>query len=216
MLNTIVGNSHIYFLKEGTWGNWSQDPEWDWNSIIGSTSCPIYHENFINAVQERYTSGKYNTIFAFVLKSVLFNSLVDWMQNGLDQGDCKLRMNHDVYLKSLDNPKKWYILEELLKHEPTIDIQNKFYKMWLDWYVVNFPNVKFVFWCEFSDEYTSKRNWLPHLCYDELYERYKTNCVDLYTFANKYDISKVHRDTGFHPSEYGYESLRNYLKECTF
>ena len=125
-------------------------------------------------------------------------------------------MNHAVFLKSQENTENWFISKEFLKDIYTIDIQNRFYKLWLDWYVANIPNVKFVFWCEFSDEYVSKKNWKPHLCYDELYEKYEKNCVDLHGFSKKYDMSLVHRDLSFHPSEYGYECLREYLKESSF
>jgi len=214
-LNTILGPSHIYFLKTGEYGNWNSDPKWDWDSIQGWTSMPIYHKTFVDESLKRSNSGKYDNIFVFSLKSVLFNSISDWMDEGLKTKDCSRMMDHNLYINSMNNDEGWYIMKAYLHDERVINISNNFLKMWIEWYIKNIKNVKLIYWCQFSDEYSSKRNWKPHISYTDLMETYGSHSVDLELFAKEYDMSRVWRDLGFHPSTYGYECLREFLPKGT-
>jgi hypothetical protein len=189
------------------------DPNWDYPSIIGHNSMPIFHDTFINICKDYSNKNIYDNIYVFAFRSVAFNTITPWMKQGLDTKNFNHRMHHGIFLSAFNNAENWHINKDLLKIEPIIDIQNKFYLMWLDWYVQNIKNVKFVFWCHFGSEYVKQKTYPPHLCYADLYSRYKDNCVDLNRFAEKYEMDKVFKDGDFHPTDYGYESIRQFLNE---
>jgi len=85
--------------------------------------------------------------------------------------------------------------------------------MWLDWYVANIVNVKFVFWCHWSSEQITKRTYEPNITYGQLFERYRNYSVDLNRFGKLYDVDRMYLDCNFHPTDYGYESLKEYLEK---
>jgi hypothetical protein len=211
--NTIVGCSHITFLKQGDnrpFPNWINSQKWDYNSIVGNNSMPIFHHTFINICDEY--SGKYKNIFLFPLRSIAFNTLWEWMKRNLDNKDFSKRMDHNLFVSAFNNEENWYVLKKYLKDPLIVDIQNEFYKMWLDWYVANIKNAKFVFWCHFGTEVT-RGKFENHLCYSELQERYSNSSVNLFEFKDRYDMSKVFKDGDHHPTDYGYECIREFLEE---
>jgi hypothetical protein len=215
MKNTILGCSHITFLKERALPNWTNDPNWDYASIVGNNSMPIFHSTFISLAKEYSNRNIYDNIYIFPFRSLAFNTITPWMQQGLSQRNYGHQMNHNVFLTAFNNEEKWHVKKENLKNEEMIKIQNEFYLMWLDWYVANIRNVKFVFWCHFGSECTRQKTFPPHLCHDQLLEKYRDFTVDLNEFKKTYDMEQVFKDGDYHPSDYGYESLRLYLNSIS-
>jgi hypothetical protein len=213
MKNTLIGCSHITFLKERAPQNWINDPTWDYPSIVGHNSMPIFHSTFINLAQGLSNCGRYDNIFIFPFRSIAFNTITPWMKQGLDTRNYGHQMHHAIYLSAFNNAEKWHVIKENIKNEEIIRIQNEFYFMWLDWYVANIRNVKFVFWCHFGAETTRQQTFPPHVSHDQLLERYRNNTVDLNEFKKTYDMEKVFKDGDYHPSDYGYEGIRLFLNK---
>lgn len=211
--NTIVGCSHIHFLKNGEnrpLPNWVNNPKWDYNSIVGNNSMPIFHHTFIDICGSY--SGKYKNIFIFPLRSIAFNTLWEWMKYNLDNRNFNRRMDHNLFLSAFNNEENWYVLKKYLKDPLVVDVQNEFYKMWIEWYISNIKNVKFVFWCHFGTE-ISRGTFPPHLTYKELQDKYESHSINLYEFKERYDMTKIFKDGDFHPTDYGYDCIREFLEE---
>jgi len=118
---------------------------WNYNSFFGATSMPIFHEKMIDATIN--ASKKCDHVFVLPFRSLAFNTINHWMEDNLkleDNDFYSKKMNHSLYLKSLNNPDKWYIDNKLLKNEIVTDIQNRFFVKWLRYYQ-RFPQVKFIF-----------------------------------------------------------------------
>jgi hypothetical protein len=209
---TLIGSSHIYFLTEN-WQNclqpWKQSNKWDTDNFFGHTICPIYAKSLIDSVTLNYKKG--NIIYLFTHRSVGYNVLHEWMDKMLNENNCQPvpgELLRDARKKAHGGVDKKHLHDDAI-----IDKQNKFYKMWLDWYIQTFPNIKFVFWCHFGFNELSGRTNPPHITYSELYDEYKDNAIDLMPLRHDDKYKDIVRDGDHHPSLYGYDKIRQILEE---
>lgn len=214
---SLVGCSHVVWAQKLPRAVFSSK-EWDYGSFFGATSMPIFHEKMVEATIN--ACKKCDHVFLFPFRSLAFNTINYWMVDNLKLDDSEFyskKMDHSLYLKSLDNPNKWYIDYDLLKNESVVETQNEFFTKWLSYYK-KFPQVKFIFWCHFGAWWgkegegdPAKHVYKHHISYPELRELFP-NSVDLEDFAKSYG-GKLFGDSEWHPSRECIKSLVKYLEE---
>lgn len=201
MSNSLVGCSHVVFFQE--FKQLFNLNKWKIDCFYGATSMPIFHEEMIKHTEKASRQSK--TVFLFPFRSVGFNTIHTWMSDGLSSSNFyDRRMDHKLFVKSCDNPEKWYIDKTLLKDTRISIIQNDFFKKWLSFYE-RYENVKFVFWCHFgawwgSQKENQKLVYGNHISYPELRNLYPNKSVDLEEFAASYN-GTLFRDSDWHPTQ---------------
>jgi hypothetical protein len=207
MKGLVLGCSHIHFLKEnykGCLSSWTSDI-WDTQNFMGGNSMPIYHEKMVNTALK---FNKSRNIFIFPFRSIAYNTVHVWMKECLDKQKCipmTSNMMQEVSKKKLHAG----VERDLIKDEKVVNIQNDFFKMWITWYITNIENVKFAFWCHYGFNRMIKEN-PPHITYNELYNSFKNNSIDICKLDDCRD--KLYRDGDWHPSLFGYEKLRDLME----
>ena len=145
--------------------------------IYGKQSCPIYVEYITNKFDPS------NDNILLVASSHRFNESHIKFSKGRTLITC------NEYDESMSiNPSLFKV--ELLNDPKVVEVMDVHLCSWLDWYVEQDPNIKFVFLCEFFTD--QKRVSSPknkaRLLYNDFLERYPSNHLDLNDLLIEYDV----------------------------
>lgn len=131
---------------------------------------------------------------------------------------------HNYMYADIVKAQKNELFFEITNTDPTACIDYKFLEVKhirllgdhtcriIDYLIELYPNIKLIFWCLYVRTKLNISGTIPiDLSYDAMNQRYRNNTIDIDSFVNIDNLSKMTRDSHGHPTEYGYNVLANMI-----
>jgi len=144
--------------------------------VKGFQSAPVFVEPILREAQKCSHCG---VIYLYVISSMRFNFLYKSMSQ-------RIFVSTEHYEKALDrNP--FLFSRDLMKSQDVVGVVDQHLQKWLNYYSVQFPQVRFIFWCEFVTRWKKstshhKHKGLQRFSYKDWVEK-NPNHVDLDDFV---------------------------------
>ena len=146
--------------------------------VKGFKAAPIYTEPILNEVRK---CSNFDVIYLYVTGSLRFNFLHQQM---------KQRFLVSTKRYELGLQKKAFLFDRnLLSSTEVVATMDQHLQLWLDFYASRFPQVRFIFWCDFISTWRKARRFgvpktAPRNMYHDWAKR-NPNHVDLEAFVKR-------------------------------